>query len=457
MRLLEIPRTSSFRIALLFLLLFGAASVAMFVFIYWQTAGYLVSESDATFARLIATYKALDEPSLIREIDEHWRVDPGRMRPRSVFDASGKWLAGGLDTLPKIPAYDEPFEFAAADIDGNSHPVRAMAHRLPNGEILVVTQDMFDIRKFDSLLARAIALGGALVLVIGFIGAVAMGLGAQRRIDAFTGEIQGIVKGGLVGRLPVLGSSDDIDRLATVVNSMLDEIERLMSEVKGVCDDIAHDLRTPLTRLIAGLERAERRAASGEEFADAIAQAHEEARLLLATFRALLRISEIEDSARRSEFVAVDLNRVARDVVEFFEPIAEEKKITIRIEGGGSPVCVLGDTHMLFDATCNLVDNALKFTQERGEVVVKTACVGREIVLEVRDNGPGIPEDEREAVLRRFYRSERSRHTPGNGLGLSMVAAVAKLHNMALVVEDGSPGCRIFLKGGDLAHAVQAR
>jgi signal transduction histidine kinase len=230
---------------------------------------------------------------------------------------------------------------------------------------------------------------------------------------------------------------------------MLDEIERLMSEVKGVCDDIAHDLRTPLTRLLAGLERAERRALSTEDYAQAIEQAIGEARGLLVTFRALLRISEIEDSARRTGFVPVDLSRIAEDVVEFFEPLADEKHIALCFTGQVEAAWVLGDADLLFDATCNLVDNAIKFTPPSGRVEVRVNATndGEHLELTVLDTGPGIPEEEREAVFRRFYRSERSRHTPGNGLGLSMVAAVARLHEMTLDVQDASPGCRIALGG----------
>jgi signal transduction histidine kinase len=225
-----------------------------------------------------------------------------------------------------------------------------------------------------------------------------------------------------------------------------------MSEVKGVCDDIAHDLRTPLTRLIAGLERAQRRGLDEREHAQVIDSALADAKGLLSTFRALLRISEIEDSVRRSHFAPVDLNRIGEDAVEFFEPLAEERGISVHLVAGKGPAMISGDPQLLFDATCNLLDNAIKFSPDHSVITVEVSNANRTVALTVADQGPGIPEAEREAVFRRLYRSESSRHTVGNGLGLSMVAAVARLHELALEVSDANPGCIITIKGHELGH-----
>ncbi|MDF3933339.1 sensor histidine kinase [Pseudomonas citronellolis] len=446
-RLSEIPRTTSFRVALLFLLLFSVASLALFGYIYWRTAGYLRAEVQGNLTRQIHNRAELEIPALIREVQEHAAKDPEQHFPQALFDASGRRLAGTLAELPSSTRLERPIEFKRRNLAGSERRVRGIVHRMPSGELLVVGQDIQDLLEFDELLVNAMASGGVLILVLGLAGALVAGRASQRRLDAVTGAIERIVKGDLSERLPVRGSSDDVDRLAAVVNRMLDEIERLMHEVKGVCDDVAHDLRTPLTRLLAGLERAQRRDGDKAEFAAAVDQAIEDAHGLLLTFRALLRISEIEDSARRTGFVAVDLARVAADVVELFEPLAEERGLHLNFRGPAQAAWLQGDAHLLFDALSNLVDNALKFTPAGGRVEVRVEAGEGGVEAQVRDDGPGIPEEEREAVLRRFYRSERSRHTPGNGLGLSMVAAVARLHDLAMSVGDGAPGCWVSLRG----------
>ena len=444
-RLREIPRTTSFRVALLFLLLFGATSLALFGYIYWQTAGYLSSQIDATLTRQTSKYSQMYPSLVVHEIIEHQAHDAEGRYPQSVFDAQGQKLGGMLDALPEFTAYDHAFEFRPPDQEGKRRRLRGMVHRLPDGRTVLVAANMHDIREFDELLLRALESGGAIMLAIGLLGATAMGLSAGRRLDGVTHAIERIVKGDLSKRLPLQGSKDDVDRLASVVNNMLDEIERLMHEVKGVCDDVAHDLRTPLTRLLAGLERAERRDLSELEYKEAITEAIEQARGLLVTFRALLRISEIEDSARRTGFVRIDLQQIVADAADFFEPLAEEKEIHLHYATPSEPLWITGDADLLFDALSNLVDNALKFTAPGGTVFLSLRADTQEATLSVSDNGPGIPEAEREAVLRRFYRSERSRHTAGNGLGLSLVAAVARLHDMQLLIRDAAPGCEVVL------------
>jgi signal transduction histidine kinase len=291
------------------------------------------------------------------------------------------------------------------------------------------------------------AWGGVLVLIVGLAGAALIGVGALRRFGAVTGAIERIVNGNLAERLPTHGKASDLDKLVHVVNGMLDDIERLMDEVKGVSDGIAHDMRTPLTRLLAGLERARRRAASVDEYASAVDDAVVETRGILSTFGAMLRISEVEDGARRAGFTMLDLAMLAADVTEFHDPVAESKGVllSLHIEGAG-PVEMAGDPSLIFEAIGNLLDNAIKFTPSAGRVTVCVFRTNENLGISVADTGPGIPAEERDAVLRRFFRSERSRHTPGSGLGLSLVAAVARLHGLHLVIEDAKPGCRVTLR-----------
>jgi signal transduction histidine kinase len=208
---------------------------------------------------------------------------------------------------------------------------------------------------------------------------------------------------------------------------------------------ISHDLRTPLTRLLAGLERAHRRACTRQAFATAIEGAIIETRAVLRTFSAMLRISEVESGARRIGFTSVDLAQVVTDVAEFYEPLADEKGVNLSWRRDGIAVTLFGDPSLLFEAVGNLVDNAIKFTPSGGHITLRTLSDLGRIGVEVSDSGPGIPSEEREAVSRRFYRLEQSRSAPGSGLGLALVVAIARLHGMDLVISDAKPGCRITL------------
>ncbi|MGI4838236.1 MAG: sensor histidine kinase [Janthinobacterium lividum] len=445
-RLSDIPRTISFRTGLMFLGLFLFSFLALFGYIYWQTTVYLRAEADAALHRQADNRSRLSSVDRLQEILVHNRQDADQRTPHSLFDAEGNHLAGAVKQLPDTKVFDRPSDYNWHKADDRHRPLRFMLHRLDDGNILMVAQDAHDIHEFNELLVRAMISGGVLLLLVGLVGSIALGYFARRRLDSLSHSISEIVKGDLSRRLPTRGNNDDVDRIAMVVNGMLDELERLMSEVKGVCDDIAHDLRTPLTRLMAGLERAQRRGVTADDYARTIDAALSEAGALLSTFRALLRISEIEDSARRSHFAPVDLNLVAADAAELFEPLAEERGISLTYAPSPNTPMISGDAQLLFDATCNLLDNAIKFSPDQGAVHLSISDGPEGVSLHVSDNGPGIAEAEREAVLRRLYRAEASRHTPGNGLGLSMVAAVARLHDMSLRIGDAQPGCLVELR-----------
>jgi signal transduction histidine kinase len=311
---------------------------------------------------------------------------------------------------------------------------------------LLVARDMGDAHTFDRILIGAFIWGGLFTAILGLTGAAIVGADSVHRIDGITRAIQRIVSGDLSERLPTHGRRDDFDRLAHVINGMLGEIERLMQEVKGVCDNIAHDLRTPLTRLLAGLERTRRRMRPVGDHAVAIDEAIGEMRDILKTFAAMLRISEVESGARRAGFTDTDLSEVLADAVELYEPAAEAKGVRLWLASDGFPLAIRGDPNLLFEVIGNLVDNALKFTPGGGCVTVRGFAGAGTIGFAVEDTGPGIPPGEREAVQRRFYRSEASRHTPGSGLGLALVAAVARLHGMDMTIGDANPGCRVIVE-----------
>ena len=455
MRLIDLPRTTSFRLAFLFLILFGGASLLLFWFLYRETNGYLMNMADDWLRREQAVFAQSGEKGSFERLRAHVIADPGTERPFILFDAAGRWLAGNrLDVPPSLLAgetLDRPVNFTLVQ-DDEKLRYRGMIRRLPSGNLLLVAQNTRDAVRFDDILIHALLVGGVLTGMLGLAGAVIAGADAVRRIDAVTYATQRIIAGDLSQRLPGHRGTGDLDRLILVINGMLDEIERLMEEVKSVCDSIAHDLRTPLTRLLAGLERAHRRAGSSEDYAVAIEDAIVETKAVLQTFTAMLRISEVESGARRAGFRSLDLAQVVTDAVELYEPIAEEKGIRLVGQIGDSIEAMPGDPSLLFEAVGNLLDNAIKFTPAGGSVTVRTISGSAGIGVEVCDTGPGIPANERDAVLRRFYRVEQSRNAPGTGLGLALVSAVARLHGMDFVIGDGASGCRVVLSRSAIRH-----
>jgi signal transduction histidine kinase len=447
-RLVELPRTTSFQLALRFLLLFGTASLVLFGFLYWQTERYVEGRVDDWLVRERGIFSPMERDNLLQRLTAHVVADPTLERPLTLFDPVGDRLAGTPIDLSPADVVAMPrdvlFRF---DLDQGDQKIvfRGVVHRMASGDLLLVARDMAGAHTFDKVLVNAFIWGALFTTLLGLAGAAIVGADSVQRIDAVTRAIQRIVSGDLSERLPTDGRTDDLDRLAHVINGMLGELERLMQEVKGVCDNIAHDLRTPVTRLLAGLERTRRRAGSAEDYAAAIDEAILETRSVLKTFAAILRISEVESGARRAGFTDADLREVLEDAAELYEPVAEERGVRLLRVPQGDRVVMRGDPNLLFEAVGNLVDNALKFTPRGGSVTLCSFARDGMVGLEVTDTGPGIPREEREAVLRRFYRAETSRHTPGSGLGLALVAAVARLHGMDLTIGEAKPGCWITI------------
>jgi signal transduction histidine kinase len=277
------------------------------------------------------------------------------------------------------------------------------------------------------------------------MGGILLSRGALRRIAEVHGTSRQIMAGQLSKRLTIRGSNDDFDKLARIVNEMLDEIERLMLQAKGAGEDIAHDLRTPLTRLRGRLERAMSARSGGLDVTATLGTAIEDIDQILGTITAILRIAEVDHGQRRAAFREVDLADVVREATDLYDPVAEQKVIGIdvRIEKVSA---VNGDGDLLFEAVANLLDNAIKFTPSSGRVEICLAQSALGPSIRVKDSGPGIPAGEFSKVLRRFYRADPSRQVPGTGLGLSLVASIARLHGFGLVLDDQSPGCSIELE-----------
>jgi signal transduction histidine kinase len=310
---------------------------------------------------------------------------------------------------------------------------------------LLVGKEIDDLDEFVNKIKTGLLWGVLLIFVLAGLATASVTRRTVGRIEAINATSRVIMQSGLGKRIPLRGTWDEWDQLAENLNSMLDRIEALMAEVKQVSDNVAHDLRTPLTRMRGRLEKAYSRQNNSDYDQLLIGDIMADLDVVLRMFSSLTRISQIEAGDRTSAFRTVNLAEIASEVVELFDAAAEDKRAHLHtvVDRG---VLAIGDRDLLFDAVANLVDNAIKHGHEAGRVIVEVSQNDGSAVLSVADDGPGIPDNECQHVLRRFYRLERSRGTPGNGLGLSLVAAVARLHGARIEMMDNRPGlkCRLW-------------
>jgi signal transduction histidine kinase len=431
------------------LAVFICSAIALFGLLYWLTRGYLFHEVDERLRGEYAEFHQIGRNEAIASIAALSRRDIAASRPYGLFDASGGWLAGNVATLPD-EADRKPFNYTQVVREGHANVLvhyRGVIIPTTSGLKIVVGHSIDEVLDFDRTLVKTLCAGVALAILLAIACGAALNTMSNRRIRAISETGREIMAGKLNRRLPTRGTNDDLDRLADIVNTMLEEIERLVDEVRGVCTGIAHDLRTPMTHLRAGLERAQRRASTTEAYAQAVDAAIAQSDVVLSRFTALLRIAEIESGSRRASFSKLALDAVLHDVAELYEPLAEHRGLSLTVHTP-MPVEVTGDSDLLFGAIENLLDNALKFTPRGGQISLGVLLDGGCPTLHVADTGPGIDPAERKAVLRPFYRSrcDATCSTPGHGLGLSLVAAIARVHDASLAILDNQPGCRIVLR-----------
>jgi len=422
---------------------FAVCIVLFSTFVYWEAADYMLAEADAAITEESLAIAA-DSPS--RELDainDRLRQDPRRIKLAGLFAPNGHRIAGNLVDLPHDLKIDAPAQSAAAmrlDQNGSEEmTVRAIARSLPNGNVLVIARNIDDLKKLAEIVARALMLGLPFALGLGLVIGMVLSLRAQKRVAELDTLVRRIVAGDLRQRLPTQGLDHPFDKLAEIANGMLDEIETVVQEMAGVGNEIAHDLRTPLTRVRLALERGRANATTLEQLQAVTDRAIGGVDQALTIITTLLRIAEIEYGGRLAGFNNVALADVVREVGDLFEPIAENKHINLHV-ASADDATVRGDRDLLLEAVANLVDNALKFTPAGGCVKLTLVHDNNESIVRVSDSGPGIRENEREAVTRRFYRSDKSRNSFGFGLGLSLVSAIVKLHGFRLRIATG-PGC----------------
>jgi signal transduction histidine kinase len=448
-RLPEFTRTTTFRWTLIISSAFALAIFASFAFVYVQAIYDILSRIDAAVTNEAATISHETPEQRLESIAERMRQDPRRVKPIGLFSADGKRIAGNIESLPaNLPIDAAPQDLPIVRIDAfgrEPQMARATARRLADGDVLLVAWSNDYNNEITEIIKRGLALAIIPALSLGFAAAIFLSIRTQKRVDDVNRRVQRIVAGQLRERLATKGVNDPFDRLAVIVNGMLDEIEALVQSMAGAGDDIAHDLRTPLTRARVMLERARQNATTLEELRKSVNQAIVGLDQSLAIITALLRITEIEHSRRRAAFSDIALGDLVREVGDLYEPIAEDKRVGFKV-GADAEAIVRGDRDLLFEAVANLVDNAVKFTPEGGRVELNLAREGGEGIVRVHDSGPGIAAAERDLVARRFYRSDKSRSDPGLGLGLSLVAAIVKLHGFRFAISAG-PGCVAEIAG----------
>ena len=445
-------RTSTFRLALVYMVLFAGSVLILLGFIYWSTVAYMSEQTDATIQAeitgLAEQYRQRGLNGLEETISERVERDPDGSSVYLFTTPNRQPLAGNLSLWPNAtPAADGwlDFEFKDSRAEGRIFQARARTFVLQDGLHLLVGRDTRELKATQRLITRALLWGVAITLALALLGGIVMSRGMLRRIELINQTSRNIMAGDLSQRIPIRGSGDELDQLAGNLNSMIDEIERLMDGIRHVSDNIAHDLRTPLTRLRNRLEQLQIDLEEGSPHQQQTEQGIVDADQLLATFAALLRIARIEAGGHTTKFKPVDLAALADDAAELYEALAEEKRLRFSTQIDAS-ASLDGDRDLLFQAITNLLDNAIKYTPEGGQVLLELKRFENTADIVVSDTGAGIAEEERDKVGQRFYRLESSRNTPGSGLGLSLVKAVAKLHRAELLLENNAPGLKATLR-----------
>jgi signal transduction histidine kinase len=442
-------RTSSFQLTLLFAGLFNASALVLFAVIYWSTSFYMTSQLgdaiDSDLTELRQEMPAGGVAGIAEMIDERVRQMPNGPMAYLLETASREVLAGNL---PQMAPMVGSFDLAWPAPHGTKERRRLLQVRgvlLPGGDYLLVGADAGPRQAMRELVLHAFGWGFAVTLLLAFGGGVLISGRWLRRVETISRASREIMAGNLARRIPIRGADDEFDHLALSLNAMLDQLEASVAAIRQVSTDIAHDLRTPLMRLRQRLDLAARKAASAGELRVAVEGSIAEVDAVLETFGALLRIAQIEGGTPRARFGPVDLSELLHSVAELYQPSAEERRQTLTTDVAPALRCE-GDRELLAQMLANLIENAVCHAPPGAAIEIAAAAGVDGLEIRVADNGPGIPPSEYQKVFRRFYRLEASRTTPGSGLGLSLVQAVAGLHGIAVELADNGPGLRVHLR-----------
>ena len=463
MRTPEVFRTQAFRIIAIYLGIFAISTLALVGFVYWNTALVLDRQNDETIEAeitgLVEQYQRQGLPGLTDVIIG--RSVRGQQGLYLLANNDRRVIAGNLDTWPQVqPAGNGLVEFAYERRIGGAPELRRARGRiftLAQGFYLLVARDVHERRELEELFTTMLLWGAGLMIVLGLAGGVVISRNFLARLDVINRTSRQIMRGDLSQRVPVSRAGDEFDVLSGHLNRMLDRIERLLHGMREVSDNVAHDLRSPLNRLRNRLEMAAMRHPGDSETARDIDAAVQETDRLIATFNSLLLIAEAEAGSVRESMETFSLGEVIEGIGELYGPLADEKSLQFKVDKSAVTATIRGNRNLISQAVANLVDNAIKYTPEGGSVAVGLEQSPDGPQLVVSDTGPGIPADERLRVTDRFVRLESSRNSPGTGLGLSLVAAVARLHDAELVLDDNRPGLRAVLRFKGVEPAVRAK
>jgi signal transduction histidine kinase len=445
-------RTTAFKLSLVYLIVFALFAAFLLGYFAWNTHR-LVNEQitetvDAEITGLSEQYRQAGLRRLVLIVDARSR------RPGSslylVTMPTGEALAGNIGSLEPGTLDQEGWKETSYrrldETTGNEHQALVRVSQLSGGFRLLVGRDLEERQRVREIIAAAGKWSIAVVLVLGLAGGFFIIRRVLKRVDAMTATTQTIMAGNFGGRLPIAGTGDELDRLAENLNTMLERIEALMRGLKEVSDNIAHDLKTPLTRLRNRSEEALRTATGDPEYRAALEGIIEESDGLIRTFDALLMIARAESGQARGIMTDFDAAQIAQDICELYEPLAEQKGVELKVEAN-SPLPTKGNRELVSQALANLVDNAIKYAKAEpsggaAHIKVSASAADGHVLLSVADTGPGIAETDRGRAVERFVRLETSRTEPGSGLGLSLASAVARLHGGELRLEDNAPGLK---------------
>jgi signal transduction histidine kinase len=450
----KLLRTTAFKLTLVYLTVFALFAVFLLAYFAWNTRRLITEQItqtvDAEITGLAEQYRQGGIRRLVFVVDARSR------RPGSslylVTTRAGEGLAGNVGSLAtgilETSGWTETAYRRLDDPDGVEHHALVRVFQLPAGFRLLVGRDLEERERLYDIVLAAGRWSLAIVIVLGVAGGFFVTRRVLKRVDAMTETTRKIMDGDLAGRLPIAGTGDELDRLATNLNAMLERIEALMHGLKEVSDNIAHDLKTPLTRLRNRCEEALRLAEDESQYRAALESTIEESEALIRTFNALLMIARAESGQARDGMTDIDAAEIARGVGELYEPLADDKGIHLKVEAPAAAP-VHGNRELISQALANLVDNAIKYgagmNGAEAEIVVTARGEGDRILLAVADSGSGIPAADRGRAVERFVRLEQSRSQPGSGLGLSLASAVARLHGGDLKLEDNHPGLRTVI------------
>lgn len=448
-------RTTAFRLSLAYLAIFALFAGFMLFYVAFN-AGALLREQNAT--TIDAEIKGLAEQYATGGLRRVVGVIDNRVRQPGaalylMTAPAGEKIAGNIDGVPPAVLanpgeYEIPYE-AVGDIEAHRRLALVRSLVLPGGFRLLVGRDLSDITRLQNVIWRAFGWSMLLVIALGVLAGFIVTKRVLSRIDSITETTRAIMEGDLAGRLTLTGSNDEFDRLAENLNTMLDRIGDLMEGIRQVSNNIAHDLRTPLTRLRNNAEEALRVGRSADDARNALIDVIVEADGLIKIFNALLMIARAEAGQLREGMSVIDAAEIVREIVELYDPVAEDRGLVIQPHID-APLPLYGSRELIGQAVANLIDNALKYGASSSEISVRAIRNDTEIVIEIADRGEGIPESDRTRVTERFVRLETSRSQPGSGLGLSLVAAIARLHRGTLELADNHPGlmARLMLPVG---------